>query len=113
MSGLVIISKVLLVLIALGTVLTSIGGGMTLPPFKTLPWIQTTSSVVGITGACPRGASQANFFAFDSNWQFLQLQCKSLFIASPYMPYLVGQRKLLDHYITNLQFIFYIIKQCF
>lgn len=54
------------------------GGGMVLPPFKSLYWLQTPTTLVGVYGGCPRTSAEG-FFTLDSDWKTLQNGCWQFF----------------------------------
>ncbi|KAI8901711.1 hypothetical protein BC833DRAFT_576377 [Globomyces pollinis-pini] len=56
------------------------GGGLVLPPFKTFPWLITSSSQVGIYGACPLQDTQlSSIITYSPDWQKIQSTCVTLF----------------------------------
>jgi hypothetical protein len=63
---------------AIANLLAISGGGLVLPPFKSLYWLQTETTFVGLYGGCPKSASDG-FFALDSNWRDLQSSCWQFF----------------------------------
>lgn len=63
----------------IASLLSVAGGGLTLPPFKTLGWLVTSTTVVGTYGACPKRSNSMQLFAYDSNWMELQKECGSMF----------------------------------
>ena len=68
----------------IASIFSLIGGGLVLPPFKSLYWFQTDSSFVGLYGGCPK-TPNAPLIQIDSNWQELQTKCWYFFdnAASP------------------------------
>jgi hypothetical protein len=62
----------------LGAILSLGGGGIQLPPFKSLPWLTTPEQNISLFGNCPRIFND-EFFTMLTNWQQLQTECKSIF----------------------------------
>ena len=62
----------------IANILALLGGGLVIPPFKSLYWIQSTTSRVGVYGGCPITPSVA-LFSLDDDWKSLQMDCWNIF----------------------------------
>jgi hypothetical protein len=72
------LSRFLLFLSFIGNLSSLGGGGLLLPPFKSLPWLITTNTVVGLYGACPK-VFDPTFYKLDPEWLTLQQSCTNIF----------------------------------
>ncbi|KXS18363.1 hypothetical protein M427DRAFT_29700 [Gonapodya prolifera JEL478] len=59
--------------------LTSIGGGVAVVPFKSLPWIQAHTFTMGLFGACPSQPGYATLWTYNPNWADVQSKCVTIF----------------------------------
>jgi len=71
-------TTIILTIAALANILAISGGGLVLPPFKSLYWLKTPTTVVGLYGGCPKSAADG-FFAVDIDWPNLQSSCWQFF----------------------------------
>ncbi|KAJ3270843.1 hypothetical protein HDV01_007392 [Terramyces sp. JEL0728] len=73
-------SRFILLLGVLAGICSLGGGGTSIPPFKSFAWLTTSSTNVGIYGACKKSNINQNFFSINSNYAQLQKQdCSTLF----------------------------------
>lgn len=74
-------ARLCLTITLISSLLSLGGGGLVLPPFKSLPWLKTNTTNVGLYGACLSGSLSGNFFGgAEDGWKELQgSQCVDLF----------------------------------
>ncbi|KAI8914116.1 hypothetical protein BC831DRAFT_517089 [Entophlyctis helioformis] len=71
-----ILSKILLLLITLATLLSLTGGGLVLTPYRYTSWLVTSYATVGLYGTCPRSTeTQPRFTDVADSWTSLQALC--------------------------------------
>ena len=73
-----VLNTLILTIAFITNLLAISGGGLVFPPFKSLYWMQTPNSLVGVYGGCPRTAAEG-FFALDSDWVATQSSCWQFF----------------------------------
>lgn len=74
-------SRVLIALGTLASLLSVGGGGLVLPPFKSLPWLKTSTSIVGLYGSCSlAGLNVDSLFSYENDWMNGQAaKCRNIF----------------------------------
>ena len=66
------------------SIMSLLGGGLVIPPFKGLYWFHSSTSVSGLYGGCPiTNSTGMDFFNVDPNWKTIQSQCWYFFKTNP------------------------------
>ena len=78
MTVLGILNTLCLTIGLIANLLAISGGGLVIPPFKSLYWLQTPNTLVGVYGGCPRTSAEG-FFTIDSDWRDIQSSCWQFF----------------------------------
>ena len=73
-----VLNTVILSIAIIANLLAISGGGLVLPPFKSLYWLQTPTSLVGVYGGCPKTSAEG-FFTLDYDWINIQSSCWQFF----------------------------------
>jgi hypothetical protein len=79
-----LIARVILTVSMILTLATLSGGGLPLPPFKSLPYLKTNDALIGVYGGCLKARIDEQFFTINEDWKnILLVDCASLFKSPP------------------------------